>query len=392
MKERFFNSVAQTSPHPLAIEVDRALGTFIWDKNGKRYYDLVSGIAVCNIGHSHPKVVDAVKNQLDKYLHVMPYGEFVQEPQVTLAEALSGILPEGLDVSYFVNSGAEAVEASLKLAKRYTGRTEIISFNKSYHGNTHGALSVSGNESKKYAFRPLLPGVKFIDFNDLSDLEKITQETAAVIIEPIQGDAGVRIPSTSYMEALRKKCDETGALLIFDEIQTGFGRTGKMFAMEHFDVQPDILALAKGLGGGMPIGAFVSSKKIMSTLTHNPMLGHITTFGGHSVNCAAAIANITVLRQDNIIDDVEPKGALFESLLQHDSILEIRRKGLMLAIEFDSFETVERIVKGCLEKGVITFWFLSNNVSFRLQPPLTITDEEITESCKIIIDVIDAVI
>ncbi|MFT4662542.1 MAG: acetylornithine/N-succinyldiaminopimelate aminotransferase [Patiriisocius sp.] len=391
MKERFLNSVAQTSPHPLAIEVNRASGTFIWDKKGKRYYDLVSGIAVCNIGHCHPKVVGAVKIQLDKYMHVMPYGELVQEPQVKLAETLNDILPEGLDVSYFVNSGAEAIEASLKLAKRYTGRTEIISFNKSYHGNTHGALSVSGNESKKYAFRPLLPGVKFIDFDVPSELMKITEETATVIIEPIQGDAGVRVPSVSFMKALRAKCDETGALLIFDEIQTGFGRTGKMFALEHFDIQPDILALAKGLGGGMPIGAFVSSKKIMTTLTHNPMLGHITTFGGHPVNCAAAIANIDVLRNDNIVEDVERKGAIFESMLQHASIIEIRRKGLMLAIEFNSFETVERIVKGCLEKGVITFWFLSNNVSFRLQPPLTISDIEIKKSCEIILQIIEDV-
>jgi acetylornithine/N-succinyldiaminopimelate aminotransferase len=391
LKERFLNSVAQTSPHPLAIEVNRASGTFIWDKKGKRYYDLVSGIAVCNIGHCHPKVVGAVKIQLDKYMHVMPYGELVQEPQVKLAETLNDILPEGLDVSYFVNSGAEAIEASLKLAKRYTGRTEIISFNKSYHGNTHGALSVSGNESKKYAFRPLLPGVKFIDFDVPSELMKITEETATVIIEPIQGDAGVRVPSVSFMKALRAKCDETGALLIFDEIQTGFGRTGKMFALEHFDIQPDILALAKGLGGGMPIGAFVSSKKIMTTLTHNPMLGHITTFGGHPVNCAAAIANIDVLRNDNIVEDVERKGAIFESMLQHASIIEIRRKGLMLAIEFNSFETVERIVKGCLEKGVITFWFLSNNVSFRLQPPLTISDIEIKKSCEIILQIIEDV-
>ncbi len=384
MKNDFFKFQAQTTPFPLAIEVEKAEGIFIYDTSGRRYYDLVSGIAVCNIGHRHPRVITAIQNQLEKYLHVMPYGEMIQSPQVKLAKMISSILPDGLDVSYFVNSGAEAVEAALKLAKRFTGRTEIVSFHKSYHGNTHGALSVSGNEEKKFAFRPLLPDVRFVTFNEEEELNAITEKTAAVIIEPIQGDAGVRVPGQNFMRALRSRCTEVGAMLIFDEIQTGFGRTGKMFAMEHFGVQPDILTIAKGLGGGMPIGAFVSSDEVMSTLSHHPMLGHITTFGGHPVNCAAAVANIEVLREPGIIDEVEAKGQLFEKLLQHPAIVDFRRIGLMMAIEFKDFDTVEAIVKGCLAKGVITFWFLSNNVSFRLQPPLTISTSEIEEACVII--------
>lgn len=383
--------VAQTNDHPMGIAVSHAEGSFIYDTAGKRYFDLIAGIAVCNLGHRHPRVVEAIKTQLDRYMHVMPFGEFTQEPQERLANLLNQVLPDPLTTSYFVNSGAEAVEASLKLAKRYTGRTEIISMHKSYHGNTHGALSVSGNENKKYAFRPLLPGVKFVTFNNTDDLHTITSKTAAVIIEPIQGDAGVRVPTIEYMQALRKRCDETGTLLIFDEIQTGFGRTGKFFAMDHFGVAPDIVALAKGLGGGMPIGAFVSSHEIMRTLTHNPMLGHITTFGGHPVNCAAAAANIETLLDEKIVEQVEAKGQLMESLLQHPSIVEIRRAGLMFAIEFESFELVEKIVKRCLEKGVITFWFLSNNVSFRLQPPLTISEQEIKEACAIIVSCINEV-
>jgi len=344
LRKDFYQFLAQTTPHPLAIDISHAEGTFIYDKSGKKYFDLVAGIAVCNLGHRHPKVIEAIKRQLDKYLHVMPYGELIQDPQVELAKVLANILPGNLSVSYFVNSGAEAVEASLKLAKRVTGRSEIISFHKSYHGNTHGALSVSGNENKKYAFRPLLPGIKFIEYGLLEDLEQITTNTAGVIIEPIQGDAGVRVPSLQFMQALRKKCDETGTQLIFDEIQTGFGRTGKMFAMEHYSVTPDIVALA----------------------------------------------NIDVL-SSGIIESVEEKGALFEELIAHPSIKDFRRKGLMMAIEFKSFEVVEKIVKACLAKGVIAFWFLSNNVSFRLQPPLTISKDEIQEACALIVSAIQEV-
>lgn len=384
--DRFLTYLSPTSPHPLAIEVDKAEGLYIWDTAGKRYMDLVSGIAVCNLGHRHPAVIKAIENQLGKYLHVMPYGELIQGPQVDLAERLAEILPKGLECSYLVNSGAEAIEAALKLAKRATGRTKLVACHRSYHGSTHGALSVTGNERKKYHVRPLLPDVHFMRFNVHQDLTIIDEDTAGVVIEPIQGDAGVRIPEVSYMKALRERCDEVGALLIMDEIQTGMGRTGAMFAFEHFGIQPDILCLAKALGGGMPIGAFIASQELMQLWTHDPMLGHITTFGGHPVNCAAALATVNVLRESDLICFVEEKGALFESLLTHLAIKEIRRKGLMMAVEFASPEIVQQVVTRCLEKGVITFWFLSDPVSFRLQPPLIITEEEIREACGIIMD------
>jgi acetylornithine/succinyldiaminopimelate/putrescine aminotransferase len=382
--------LAPTSPHPLTVEVDRAEGIFLWDIDGKRYFDLISGIAVCNIGHRHPAVIKAIKQQVDKYLHVIPYGEFIQEPQVKLAEALNDMLPEGLDSSYFVNSGAEAVEAALKLAKRATGRTELIAYNRSYHGSTHGALSVTGNATKRNHALPLLPDVRFLDFDCIGQVDSITKRTAAVIIEPIQGDAGVRIASQAFLSRLRARCTEVGALLIFDEIQTGMGRTGAMFAFEHYGVVPDILCLAKALGGGMPIGAFIASEALMELWTHHPVLGHITTFGGHPVNCAAALANLKVLRDGSIISEVERKGQLFEELLSHPSIKEIRRSGLMMAVEFDSPETVQRIVLSCMERGVITFWFLSDPMSFRLQPPLVISEEEIKEVCQIILEVISS--
>ncbi len=370
--------------------MDRAEGVFLWDIDGKRYFDLISGIAVCNIGHRHPAIVAAVKQQVDKYLHVIPYGEFIQEPQVNLAEALHEILPEGLDCSYFVNSGAEAIEAALKLAKRATGRTELIAFNGSYHGSTHGALSVTGNATKRNHALPLLPDVRFLDFDCIGQVDSITRRTAAVIIEPIQGDAGVRIASQEFLSRLRARCTEVGALLIFDEIQTGMGRTGKMFAFEHYSISPDILCLAKALGGGMPIGAFIASEELMELWTNNPVLGHITTFGGHPVNCAAALANLKVLRDSPIISEVERKGQLFEELLSHPSIVEIRRSGLMMAVEFDNAEIVQAIVHGCLTRGVITFWFLSDSVSFRLQPPLIISEEEIKEVCQIILELISS--
>ncbi len=387
-KSDFLEFQAQTSPFPAGIEVDRAEGVFIWDKSGKRYFDLISGLAVANIGHCHPKVLDAVKKQSERYMHVMPYGEFVQEPQTLLAKKLNEILPNNLNCSYFVNSGTEANEAALKLAKRFTGRSEIFAFRKSYHGATHGSLSVSGNEKKKSAFRPLLPEIRFLDFNEIEQLNKITPKTACVIVEPVQGDAGVRIPDIEFLKALRQRCTDTGALLIFDEIQTGFGRTGTFFAFEHFQVIPDILTIAKAFGGGMPIGAFISSKEIMATLKHKPMLGHITTFGGHPVNCAAALANIEVIEQENLVSSVNEKGKLIEDLLingldigKGNGISEIRRIGLMLAIEFPSFEWVEKLFYKNLENGLITFWFISCNNSFRLAPPLTITKEQIEEAC-----------
>jgi acetylornithine/N-succinyldiaminopimelate aminotransferase len=391
-EETFLNKLAQTSPNPLKIQVSHAEGSFIHDINGKQYFDLISGIGVTNIGHRHPKVINAIKSQLDKYMHVMAYGEFIQEPQNELAHKLTGLLPDTLNCCYFVNSGTEANEGALKLAKRITGRTEIVSCNNSYHGSTHGSLSVTGNEIKKKAFRPLLPDVHFIDFNSEKDLEKITEKTACVIIEPIQGDAGVRIPDKGYLQALRERCTETGAILIFDEVQTGFGRTGSLFAFQLYNVIPDILTVAKGMGGGMPIGAFISSNEYMKLLTHDPMLGHLTTFGGHPVNCAAAVANLDVLTENDLLKNVEIKGQLIETLLQHRAIKEVRRIGLMLAIEFDDAELVQQIVDECLKNGVITFYFLSCPTSFRLAPPLTITDEEIKASCDQVLKSIKTVI
>ncbi|MCT4580557.1 MAG: aspartate aminotransferase family protein [Flavobacteriales bacterium] len=383
--------LAQTSQTPFEIDVDYADGIYIYDKEGKRYADLISGISVSNLGHNNRRIKKAIQDQVDKYLHVMVYGEYKQNPQQNLANLLAEVLPEQLNSTFFVNSGTEANEAALKLAKRVTGRTEIVSCHRSYHGSTHGALSVTGNEQKKYHVRPLLPGVSFMEFNNEADLSLITDQTAAVIIEPIQGDAGVRIPSLSYMKALRKKCDETGAMLIFDEIQTGFGRTGKLFAFEHFDIVPDILTIAKAMGGGMPIGAFISAHKNMHELTYNPNLGHITTFGGHPVCCASAYENLRILTEGTLIDEVEEKGHLFETIIQHPSIIEIRRKGLFFAIEMDHPDTVQDIVLGCREKGVLSYWFLSNAESFRIAPPLTITLEEVRKTAAIIHEVIDTV-
>ncbi|MDA9262449.1 aspartate aminotransferase family protein, partial [bacterium] len=390
-KEIFYSNLAQTTPFPIGLEIASAEGLFITDTNGKSYYDMVSGLAVTNIGHRHPKVVKAIKDQLDSYMHVMPYGEFVQTPQTELALKLNEILPANLTTSYFVNSGAESVEGALKLAKRYTRRQEIIACHKSYHGSTQGALSVSGNPIKQDAFKPLLPDVNFIHFNKMEDLSLISEKTACVIIETVQGDAGVRIASQDYMIALRNKCSETGTLLILDEIQTGFGRTGTFFAFEQYNITPDILCIAKALGGGMPIGAFVSSKEIMSVLSHNPMLGHITTFGGHPVNCASAIANIDVIQEENLTDEVKEKGELIKALLSHNIVKEIRQIGLMLAIDLQSDEITQQVVEGCMKKGVITFWFLSCPASFRLAPPLTISKEEIRIVCKEINKVFDSI-
>ncbi|MEO9531650.1 MAG: aminotransferase class III-fold pyridoxal phosphate-dependent enzyme [Crocinitomicaceae bacterium] len=387
---KFLDSLAQTNEAPYLIHADKAEGIYIWDKSGKRYTDMIAGVAVNNIGHRHPKVIQAIKNQVDQYLHVMVYGEYVQDAQLKLSDQLHQVLPESLNCTYVVNSGAEANEGALKLAKRFTGRHEIVSFRGSYHGGTHGALSVSGNETKKAAFRPLLPGISFIDFNDIQELEAITTKTAAVIIETVQGDAGVRVPEADFLKALRTRCTETGALLIFDEIQAGIGRTGKMFAFEHFKVVPDILTLGKGLGGGMPIGAFISSKTIMSKLTHEPMLGHITTFGGHPVVCAAAAACLEVLNEENWIAEADQKGQILEALLSgHPEIKEIRRIGLMFAIDMESFDRVKLVVDRCLELGLISFWFLSHPYSFRLSPPLSISEQEMKEAGEIILKALE---
>ncbi|HTJ51302.1 MAG TPA: aspartate aminotransferase family protein [Cyclobacteriaceae bacterium] len=385
----FLNNIAQTTPFPYSISIERAEGIYLYAPDGKRYTDLISGIGVSNIGHRHPTVIKAIKDQLDKHLHVMVYGEFIQSSPNLLAQKLNEILPPNLNCSYFVNSGTEANEGALKLAKRYTGRTEIVSFRKSYHGSTHGSMSVSGNEIKKAAFRPLLPDVKFITFNTILDLQHITTRTACVIMETIQGDAGVRVPSKEFMLALRKRCDETGALLILDEIQCGMGRTGTFFAFEQFNIVPDILTIAKAFGGGLPIGAFISDKKIMNCLTHDPMLGHITTFGGNPICCASALATLNVIQDEKLLDTVEEKGKLFEKLLVHAKIKEIRRIGLLFAIDFDSEERVNRIVEKGKELGIICYWFLSHPYSFRIAPPLTITHEEIQESCALILKAID---
>ena len=388
-KDIFLHHLAQTNHFPFLIPIEKAKGIYLFTPDGKRYTDLISGIAVSNLGHGHPKVIEAIKNQTDKHLHVMAYGEYIQSPSNLLAKKLSEVLPDNLNCSYFVNSGTEANEGALKLAKRYTGRTEIISFYKSYHGSTHGSLSISGNEKKKNAFRPLLPDIRFINFNNADDLRFISNKTACVIMETIQGDAGVRIPSKEFMKALRDRCTETGAVLILDEIQCGMGRTGSLFAFQQFNIVPDILTVAKAFGGGLPIGAFISSKEIMHSLTHSPMLGHITTFGGNPVCCASALATLEVLLDEKIIEGVEAKGKLFQSLLQHSKIKEVRRIGLMFAVDFDSEARVQKIIRYALDHGVICFWFLSHPNSFRIAPPLTINETEIRESCNIIIDAIE---
>ncbi len=384
LRAAFFSHLAQTGPAPLALDIVSAEGCHLTDRSGRRYLDLVAGLAVNNTGHRHPKVVEAIKQQADRYLHVIPYGEFVQEPQVRFAERLASLLPPSLDRVYFVNSGTEAVEASLKLAKRVTGRTRLIGCRKSYHGSTHGSLSLTDNEEKKYRNRPLLPDVDHITFNDPGELSRITGQVAAVVVEPIQGDAGVHVPDESWMRALRERCDRTGALLVFDEIQTGFGRTGKLFAFEHFGVVPDILVLGKALGGGLPMGAFISSRERLHRLTHDPVLGHITTFGGHPVACAAGLAALNALVDERMIGNAARMGTLFKDLLAHPRILEVRGMGLMLAVELGDADLVQRVVRGCLKNGVLGFWFLSCPTAFRIAPPLCITEQQVRSGCAAI--------
>jgi acetylornithine/N-succinyldiaminopimelate aminotransferase len=384
-KQLFLLNTAQTSDFPRLLEVEKAEGCYIIDSTGKKYLDLVSGFAVSNLGHRHPNVIDAIKKQLDKYLHVTVYGEYIQAPQVLFAQKLSSVLPENLSSVYFTNSGAEATEGALKLAKKFTNRSQIISFHNAYHGSTHGALSVMGNEYYKQAYRPLLPDIHFINLNNKEELNDISNNTAAVILEAIQGEAGVRVPDKAYLKALRAKCNETGTVLIFDEIQTGFGRTGKLFAFEHFDVVPDILLLAKGMGGGMPIGAFIASKQMMDAFKENPILGHITTFGGHPVSCAAGLATLETILDEDLISSVEDKEQLFRMLLKHPKIKEIRGKGLMLSIQLDNFPQVEAVSKFCVENGVIIDWFLHCDNAMRIAPPLIITQDEIKFACEVII-------
>lgn len=386
----FLDHLAQTTPFPLGIEITKAEGSFLYGPNGEEYIDLISGIGVSNLGHGHPKVKEAIHQQVDQHLHTMVYGEFVQSSPNRLAEKLVSLLPPSLNSCYFVNSGAEAIEGALKLAKRYTERTEIVAFRGAYHGSTHGALSVSGNENKKRAFRPLLPDIRFLNFGETKQLGQISSKTAAVIVETVQGDAGVRIPSKAYLKALKERCEEVGALLILDEIQCGMGRTGKLFAFEHFGISPDILCLAKAFGGGLPLGSFISDRKIMQVLTERPMLGHITTFGGNPVSCAASYATLKAIEEENILAKVEAKGQLFEDLLNHPRIKEIRRIGLFFAFEFESAEEVTQIVDACLKEGLITFYFLSNPHSFRIAPPLNIEEETIRKACSIIREKIEA--
>ncbi|WP_421831082.1 aspartate aminotransferase family protein [Larkinella sp.] len=388
-RQLFFQHVAQTSDFPLALEIERAEGIYLYG-SGQRYIDLISGIGVSNVGHRHPRVLAAIQEQLDKYLHLMVYGEYVQTPQVELAHALAQTLPEPLSSVYFTNSGTEAIEGTMKLAKRFTGRREIISCFNAYHGATQGALSLSGSENFKRSFRPLLPGIRHIQHGDWQHLEEITPKTAAVIMEVVQGEAGVRVPETAYLQAVRKRCTEVGALLVFDEIQTGFGRTGTFWAFEDFGVVPDVLVCAKGMGGGMPIGAFISSAEIMSVFKTNPILGHITTFGGHPVCSAASLATLRVVQDGKLHEQAEDKGQLFKQLLVHPAIKAVRGKGLMLAAEFESFDILKPVIDRAILNGVITDWFLFCDNSMRIAPPLIITGEQIREACAVILDAIDS--
>ncbi|GAB3568636.1 aspartate aminotransferase family protein [Spirosoma luteolum] len=392
-RQLFFDHVAQTSDFPLALEIDRAEGVYIYSTvpTPRTYLDLISGIGVSNVGHRHPKVLQAIREQLDKYLHLMVYGEYVQTPQTQLAHALVQTLPAPLDTVYFTNSGTEAVEGAMKLAKRYTGRTELVSCLNAYHGATQGALSLSGDENFKRNFRPLLPGTRHIRFGEPADLSQITTATAAVVMEVIGAEAGIRVPDPAYLQAVRARCTEVGALLVFDEIQTGFGRTGRFWAFEDFGVVPDVLLCAKGMGGGMPIGAFISSAAIMQVFRNNPVLGHITTFGGHPVSCAASLATLRVIRDEQLYAQAETKGQLFRQLLVHPAIRGIRGKGLMLAVEFADFAQLKAIIDRAIENGVITDWFLFCDNAMRIAPPLIITDEQIRQACAVILEAVDYV-
>lgn len=373
------------------MEISHAEGVYIYDKQQKAYLDFVAGVSACSLGHRHPKVVDAIKQQLDKYMHVMVYGEYVQEPAVALTKLLAQVFPDSITTTYLTNSGTEAIEGALKLAKRYTGRSEIVSAKNAYHGNTMGAMSVMGYEARKRAYRPLIPDVRFIDFNNESHLDQITEKTAAVILETIQGGAGFIEPKNNYLQKVRLKCDAVGALLILDEIQPGIGRTGKMFGFENYFCIPDIIVLGKGLGGGLPIGAFSSSQEIMSVLMEHPKLGHITTFGGHPVIAAAALATLTEISNSTILNDVAKKEAIIRAELQHPLIQEIRGKGLMLALLLPSPALVNEVILKCQDAGLILFWLLFEPHAIRVTPPLTISDDELKKGCKIILDVLNAV-
>lgn len=392
LRKQFLEHVGQTSADPLMIEVARAEGVFLYGPDGRRWYDLISGVSVSNVGHSNPDVVRAVQRQAADYMHIMVYGEIVESPQVRYAARIASLLPDPLSSVYFVNSGSEAIEGALKLAKRCTGRREIVAFRNAYHGSTHGALSVMGGEEFKNSFRPLVPGVRHIRFGEAEDLSQITRRTACVLIEPVQGEGGVRIPPEGYLQALRARCTEAGALLVFDEIQTGLGRTGALFALQKYGVVPDILCVAKAFGGGMPLGAFISSAEIMDTLKTNPVLGHITTFGGHPVCCAAGLASLEYLLSHGVVEQVEAKGALYEELVgRHPLVWEIRRSGLIMAVELGDPVLRERVTRGLKEAGIMTDWFLFCDTAFRIAPPLVITEEQVRDSSRIVLEVLDKV-
>ncbi|MFN5136240.1 MAG: aspartate aminotransferase family protein [Chitinophagaceae bacterium] len=389
LRQLFLQHNAQTSAAPLALEITKAEGCKLWDADGKAYIDLIGGISVCNVGHRHPKVLEAIKQQLDAYMHIMVYGELVQSPQVQYAKLLTNHLPSSLNSVYFTSSGTEATEGAMKLAKRVTGRTEMVCFNNSYHGSTQGALSVMGSEYWRNAFRPLLPGVHHTDYNSFEALDLITKNTACVIAETIQAEAGVNAPLKEWIVALRNKCTATGTLLILDEIQSGFGRNGTLWAFEQFGIVPDVLLLGKALGGGMPLGAFIADKILMDAFTDHPVLGHITTFGGHPVCCAAGMAAMNVLLSEKLVDDVFEKEQLFRTLLHHPKIKAVRSRGLMIAAEFENFEQNKQIIDACIEAGIFTDWFLFAGNCMRIAPPLTINEEEIKKACESILQVLN---
>ena len=391
LRQVFLQHVAQTSDAPLLLEIARAEGVYLYDTSGKAYVDLIAGIGVSGLGHRHPRVIAAIKDQLDKYLHTMVYGEFILSPQVQLAQLLTDHLPAQLNSVYFTNSGTEATEGAMKLAKRYTNRAEMISCKYAYHGSTQGAASLMYPKDFTQAYHPLLPGIRHIEYNSDLYLKDITKNTAAVIVETVQAESGIHPPKNDYLKKLRNRCDETGALLILDEIQTGYGRTGTLWAFERQGIVPDILLLAKGMGGGMPIGAFIASREIMQVLTNNPVLGHITTFGGHPVSCSAALATLETLVESDFIQSVSGKERLFRELLKHPSIVEIRSAGLMMAVELPDFDFVRAVIKICLEKGVLTDWFLFNSHSLRIAPPLIIEEEQIRFASEVIVNAIEIV-
>ena len=390
-RDIFFAHQAQTTPKPIGLEVKKARGSYIIDKDNKKYLDFVAGVSACTLGHSHPKVIRAVRRQMRKYLHVMVYGEFVQDEPVQLVKLLADHLPEQLSFTYLTNSGTEGIEGALKLAKRATGRQRIISANNAYHGNTQGAMSVMGYEERKRAYRPLIPGTSYIQFNDIRDLEQINEQTAAVILETIQGGAGFIVPTNDYMKAVRERCDKVGALLILDEIQPGMGRTGKLFAFEHYNMIPDIFVTGKGLGGGFPVGAFCASKELMNLLQDKPILGHITTFGGHPVIAAACHATLKILLQSNLITETLEKEQYIREQLQHRGIQEIRGKGLMLALILRTPEHAQQLVKIALERELLLFFLLFEERAVRVTPPLTISKKEIKKGCDIILNILDEI-